>query len=141
MATAIKKAVTFKAPKTLAECGDQLYSIREQRLAMQKQVDELQAQETFLREHLINTLPKSNATGVAGKLVRVSIESKTVYQAKDWDAIRLYIKGHAAKNPGVWGLMNKALNQATIKEMYESGKKVPGIESLEVKVVSMNKLG
>lgn len=140
MATAAKKAVTFTAPKTLAECGDQLYSTREQRLALQKQVDELQAQETFLRDHLINNLPKSNATGVAGKLVRVAIETKTVYTAKDWDAVRLYIKGHATKNPGVWGLMNKALNQATVKEMYEAGKKIPGVESLEVKVVSVNKL-
>ena len=141
MATATQKAVTFKAPKTLAECGDQFYSVRNQRLALERQAAELQAQETFLREHLINNLPKSNATGVAGKLVRVSIETKTVYQAKDWDAVRLYIKGNAAKNPGVWGLMNKALNQAAVKELYESGKKVPGVEAMEVKVVSMNKLG
>ena len=140
MATATKKTVTFTAPKTLAECGDQLYSTREQRLALQKQVDELQAQETFLREHLINNLPKSNATGVAGKLVRVAIETKTVYQAKDWDLVRGYIKSTATKNPGVWGLLNKALNQATVKEIYESGKKVPGVDTLEVKVVSMNKI-
>lgn len=140
MATAIQKAVTFTAPKTLAECGDQLYRTREQRLALQKNVDELQAQETFLRDHLINNLPKSNATGVAGKLVRVAIETKTVYQAEDWDAVRAYIKTTSTKNPGVWGLLNRAVNQATAKEIYEAGKTIPGMKSLEVKTVSVNKL-
>jgi len=135
-----KKTVTFKAPKTLAETADQLYNTREQRLALERQAAELQEQETFLREHLINNLPKSNATGVAGKVVRVSIVNKVVYTVKDWDMVRGYIKTNAGKNPGVWGLMNKALNQGAAKEVFESGKLIPGVEKLEVPTVSVNKL-
>jgi hypothetical protein len=130
----------FKLPKTLAECADQLYATRNQRLAIQKDVDVLQAQETALREHIINNLPKSNATGIAGKLVRVAVESKTVFQVEDWDQFRGYLVSHQKKNPGVWGLMNKAANQAGIKELWESGVKVPGVATLKVPTLSVNKL-
>ena len=135
------KPVTFKAPKSLAVCADQLFSTRNQRLALQKQVDELASQESILREHLIDNLPKSDATGITGKLVRATIEVKTVYTAKDWDATHDYILKNAKKNPGVWALMNKALNAKGVKEMFESGVKVPGVETLDVKVVSLNKVG
>lgn len=137
-------ATTPALPKSLAACADMLYSTREKRLALAKQVDALQAQETSLREYLINNLPKSNATGVAGKLVRVSIEDKVVYSVDmehgGWESVRAYITKHQKKNPGVWGLLNKALNQATAKEMIESGAKVDGIKSMHVPVISMNKV-
>lgn len=140
MATA--KTVTFKLPKNLAEAADLLYTTREKRLALNKEVEALQAHETALREHIINNLPKSNATGIAGKLVRVSVENKEVITVADWDKVRKYIYTNATKNPGVWGLMNKALNQATAKEMMDAAGKrgVPGLDKINVPVVSVNKL-
>lgn len=138
-------ATKFVIPKSLAACADLLYSTREKRLAMDKEAAALQAQETALREHLINNLPKSNATGIAGKLVRASIENKVVYSVDaehgGWDSIRAYIVKNQKKNPGVWGLMNKALNQGTAKEMAEAGVKVDGLKALNVPVVSLNKVG
>jgi hypothetical protein len=133
------KTVTFKPPKDLAVCADQLYATREQRLALERQAAELQAQETALREHIINTLPKSS-TGIAGKVVRISVETKEVYTVKDWDAFRGYIRANASKNPGVWALMNKAANQAGLKDMAEHGKAIPGVEKLKVPFVSINKV-
>ena len=131
---------TFKVPKSLAVCADQLYSTREQRLALQKTVDELQAQETQLREHIIQNLPKSEATGVAGKLVRVAVVDKVVYQVKDWDGVRDYIVKHQKKDPGVWSLMNKALNAKAIGEIWDTGVRIVGVEPMKVPVLSMNKL-
>ena len=64
-----------------------------------------------------------------------------MYQAKDWDAIHAFILKNAKRNPGVWALMNKALNAKTLKELYEAGKPVDGVESLDVKVVSLSKVG
>lgn len=139
MATTKKPA--FTPPKSLAACADQLYSTREHRLALQKEVDALAAQESILREHIINNLPKSNATGIAGKVARATIETKTVYQAKDWDAIHGYIQSQYKKNPGVWAIMNKALNAKTLKELADAGRPVPGVEALDVKIVSLNKVG
>lgn len=138
---ATTKKPVFTPPKSLAACADQLFNTREHRLALQKEVDALASQEAALREHIINTLPKSNATGIAGTVARATIEVKTVYQAKDWDAIHTYITTNAKKNPGVWALMNKALNSAGLKEVYAAGKSVPGVETLDVKVVSLSKVG
>lgn len=138
---ATTKKPVFTPPKSLAACADQLYSTREHRLALQKEADALAAQEAVLREHIINNLPKSNATGIAGRVARATIETKTVYQAKDWDAIHAYILKHQKKNPGVWALMNKALNAKTLKELAEAGTLVDGVESLDVKVVSLSKVG
>ena len=139
------KTVTFTPPKNMALAADQLFSTREQRLALQKQCDELQKQETVLREHIINNLPKSEATGITGKLVRATIETKTVYQVDTehdgWTSLRDYIIKNQKKDPGVWGLMNKALNSATVKEMAEAGKLPPGVKAFDVKVVSLNKVG
>lgn len=130
----------FKPPKNLAVAADQLYSTREHRLALQKEIDALQAQETALREHIINNLPKSQASGIAGKLVNVSIVMKDVASVNDWDAVREFIKKRSSKDAGVWALINKAINQATVKDLWSKGVEVPGVEKLSVPTLSMNKL-
>jgi hypothetical protein len=135
------KTPTFKPPKNLAAAADQLYNTRNQRLALERQAEELQKQETALREHIIANLPKSSATGIAGKLVRVSVENKEVYTVKNWDKYHAYILKAAAKDPGAWSLMNKAANTAGLKAVWESGIKVPGTEKVLVPTLSMNKVG
>lgn len=135
------KAAVFKVPPTLAACADALFSTRESRLALQKQVDALAAQEAQLRDHLINTLPKSSATGIQGKLVRVSIVNKEVVSVTDWELLHAYITKTQKKNPGVWSLMNKAVGVAGVKEMWDRGVQVPGVTKLDVPTVSMNKVG
>lgn len=133
-------ATAFKPPKTLAAAADDLFKIREQRLAKQKEVDALQAQETALSEHLIANLPKSEATGVAGKTCRVAIVSKTIVSINNWDAYYGYIAKESKKNPGVWSLLQKRVGEAAVKEMWEAGKVVPGAERMLVPKLSINKL-
>lgn len=135
-------AKEFKAPVSLAECADQLYSTRETRLALATQITELERQEGILRESLIDRLPKSQATGIAGKLVRVTVVNKTVYKADNWETLRAFITKAQKKSPGVWGLLNKAVNQATVKDMVEAGAdfKAMGLSKMDVPVLSMNKV-
>lgn len=137
-----EKAPAFKGklPKSLAACADQLYLVRQKRLALKKEVEAMEAEEAALREHLINNLPKSAATGIAGKIARASIESKDVFQAKDWDEVHAFIVKNHKKNPGVWALMQRRLGTEACKEMYTAGKAIPGVERIEVPVVSLNKL-
>ena len=77
---------TYKFPKTMGACADRIYELKNKRLAMQKEVDAVEAEEKALKEHIINTLPKSETTGVAGKLARVTVVTKQVPQVKDWEA-------------------------------------------------------
>lgn len=122
----------------LGAVADELYRIREERLALDRQVDELKKVESKLRDHIINTLPKSEANGIAGKVVRVTINTKVVPRAKDWDAIYAYVKKNAAR--GGFALLQRRLNEAAVKEIWESGKKVPGVETFNAVTLSINKL-
>lgn len=131
MATEVK----YKFPKALGACADKLFELRNKRLDMQKEVDKMAAEESALKEHIINTLPKSEASGVAGKLARVTVVTKQIPQVKDWDAFYKYVK-----KTGSFDLMQKRLTDAAIKERWEAGKEVPGVEHFNAISVSINKV-
>ena len=132
------KPTALKIPKSLALAVDLYYSKREERLALQRQVDTIQADETLLKTHLIDNIPKSDATGIAGKLARVSVTTKVIGQPEDWDAIWAYCAKNRTK--GGFALLNRALNQKTIQEIWESGKEVPGVKAFTTINLSVNKL-
>ena len=130
----------IKLPKTLAGCADRLYEVRQLRLAKQREVEAFEKEESALREHLIQNLPKSQASGIAGKTARASIANKVVVQVTNWDEVYGYIVKNFKKNPGVFALLQKRVGEAAVKEIWEAGKKVPGTQPLEVPTVSLNKL-
>lgn len=125
----------FKFPKAMGACADLLYQLRQKRLEMQKEVDKIAAEESALKEHIINTLPKSEASGVAGKLARVTVITKVVPQVKDWDAFYKYVK-----KTGQFDLMQRRINDSAIKERWEAGKEIPGVEHFNAVSVSINKV-
>jgi hypothetical protein len=131
MATEVK----YKFPKALGACADKLFELRNKRLAEQKKVDEISAEESALKNHIIENLPKSEASGVAGKLARVTVVTKQIPQVKDWDAFYKYVK-----KTGSFDLMQKRLTDAAIKERWEAGKEVPGVEHFNAVSVSINKV-
>jgi hypothetical protein len=112
-----------------------LYSLREQRLFIQSQADALETTEKALKEHIINTLPKSKTTGVAGRLARVRVGTDTVPTVKDWKALH----AHILKTKD-WELLGRTIGRAAIEERWEHGKKVPGVEPFPVVKVYCNKL-
>lgn len=125
----------FKFPKQLGACADRLYQLRQKRLEMQKEVDKVAAEESALKNHIIENLPKSEASGVAGKLARVTVVTKQIPQVKDWDAFYKYVK-----KTGSFDLMQKRLTDAAIKERWEAGKEIPGVEHFNAVSVSINKV-
>jgi len=138
----------FKAPKTLAAAADKVYELREERLGFSRQADAIKAEEGFLREHLIENIPKGDATGVVGKVVRVVIKTDVVPVADDWSKIYAHIvedylahkKKKTGQHDGAFALLNKALNSASVKEQWEAGKAVPGVGKFNSKSLSINKL-
>ncbi len=130
-----EKVVKIKLPKSLAGCADRLYTIRQERYKIQKTVDAIKEEESALTEHLINSLPKSDATGVAGKIARATVESKRVPQATNWDQVWAYIKKNNA-----WELVQRRLSNEAVKERWDAGKKIPGVEVFNAVTVSLNKV-
>lgn len=121
---------------SLGRCADQYYQIREKRLEINRQIKELQSQETRLKNMLIERLPKSDASGVAGSLARASIRTKAVPVVKDEVAFRNYIR-----RTGRYDLAQKIKPaSAAIEELWDEGIDVPGIGRFNLISVSLNKL-
>lgn len=129
----------FKIPKSLATCADMLYTIRETRYKLNKEVDALAEQEAALREHIINNLPKSQATGIAGKLARATIEKKQIIKVDDWDKLQAYIVKNAKK--GGFALLQRRVSESAVREIWDGGKTVPGTSAMDISVVSVTKRG
>jgi len=125
----------FKHPKTIGACADRLYQLRQKRLEMQKAVDHVEAEEKALRSYVIEVLPKSNASGVAGKIARVTVITKTIPQVNDWPAFYKHIL-----KTKQFELMQRRVADGAIQERWELGKKVPGVEPFNVVTVSLNKV-
>lgn len=128
-------AKAYKFPKSMGACADLVYQLREKRLAGQKLVDEVEAEEMALKDHIINNLPKSEATGAAGKLARVTVVTKKVPQVRDWDA---FWKGFDKKRD--IDLLPRSLSKAAVEARWEAGKKIPGVVSFTAVTLSINKV-
>ena len=130
-------AKKFQPPKSLGQCADLLFDLKAKRLAQQKLVDLVADQEKLLKEYIINTLPKSQASGVAGKRARVSIEVKEVPKVTNWDKLYAHIK-----KTGEFELLGRSVSKDAIRERWDAKKprQVPGVEKFPVKTVSLNQL-
>jgi len=119
-----KPVAATKIPKKMGSVADLMYKTRQTRLALQKQVDALQAQETLLKNHVINNLPKSNATGTSGQIGCVKSVPKSKYVVEDWEKVYRYIKRHNA-----FEMLQKQLGQKAVEERaLAAGKRgLPGI--------------
>ena len=127
--------VKYKFPKQMGACADRLFELREKRLEEQKKVDAIESEEKAIKEHIIQNLPKSEASGVAGKLARVTVITKAIPQVKDWESFYKHIK-----KTGDFDLLQKRLTETAVKERWENGKKIPGVESFNVVTLSINKV-
>ena len=99
-----------------------------------------EAIESALKERIIQELPKSEATGIAGKLARVYVENKTVVKITDFAAYVADVAARMKKDPGAIALLQKRVGETAVKEVWEAGKKLKGVEGMDVPVVRMNKV-
>ena len=129
------KKPAFKLPKSLAACADLLYEKRAERLAIQKQVDALEAEEKLIKEHLINSLPKGEASGIAGKVARVAVVTKDIAQVTDWDKLYAHIK-----RTGSFDLLGRSLTKAAVDERWAAKKEIPGVGHFNAVSVSVTKV-
>lgn len=122
-------------PKTIGACADALYEVRKKRLEAQKVVERLSAEENELREHIIKTLPKSQASGAAGRLARVQVVTREVPQVEDWDKFYQYVS-----KTKQFDLIQRRVSDRAVQERWEEGEKVPGVKVFNLVSVSVNKL-
>jgi len=126
-------------PKSMGACADLLFSVKEKRLALDKQVQELKSEETRITNHIIDNLDKKEETGAAGKHHRVQVIRKRKYRVDPtkWD--RFF--GWVGKN-NRFDLLQKRISDDAVKALVEEGrKKIPGVEPFDYVTVSLTKVG
>ena len=106
-----KKKKTLKIPKSLGACADLYHDKREERLALDKESREMKADETAICNHIIDQLDKNDEGGAVGKRFKALVKTEDVYIVEDWDAFYKHLK-----KTGEFDLLNRALNQASVKE-------------------------
>lgn len=125
----------FKKAKTPAQRADLLYEVDNTRLARGKEVEALKKFVSKLEKWFIQELPETDSTGVAGKVARVQIRKKERASVVAWDVFYAHIK-----KKGEFELLNRAVNAKAIKERWENGKQVPGVEKFVYRDVSVTKV-
>lgn len=120
--------------KTLAEMIDELYELRAARLAAQKEVDKMQAEETALVEAVLAGLASENASAAGGKRALAKTDPKVVPQVKDWEALHRHVKTR-----GHFDLLQKRVSDTAVKERWEQGLAIPGVEPYTIVKLSLTK--
>lgn len=99
-----------KLPKSLGACVDLYKKYQLERLEAKKGVDALQEIENGVKNHIIDNLTKDD-TGAVGTSFKAIAYNDTQYIVEDWDKFYAHIK-----KTGEFDLLNRAINQAAIKE-------------------------
>lgn len=123
-----------KLPNSLGACVDLYHATREERLAAQKLVDLIEEREKFIKEHIINNVPKGD-TGAVGKSYKGIVSTEDVPIVEDWDKFYAYI----AKTKS-FDLLNRAVNRKAVGERWTDKKVVPGVTSFKAVKLSVTKV-
>lgn len=136
-----------KLPKSMGACVDLYKKWQVERLAAKKDVDALEEIEKGIKAHIIDNLPKGD-TGAVGTDYVGRAYNETMYVIEDWDKFYAHIR-----KTGEFDLLNRAVNQAAIKERVGSQeppkteaarkkwrpKLPPGVRSMNVVKLSVTK--
>jgi hypothetical protein len=113
---------------------DQLYALRARRLEAQAQVDEMKAEEQAVKNWLIDSLPKSELTKLSGKLATAALVSSSQANVIDWHKLHAYVEKH-----GAFELLQRRVSIEAVREVWDEGKDLPGVERYTKLDISLTK--
>ena len=123
-------------PQSIGRCADLLHDVRDLRLGMEKEVEEVKRREAEVREHIINNLSASADTGAAGLRYRAQIVKKEKRNIADWGVLTSWIR----KNDR-FDMLQKRLSDTAARDFAEvEGREIPGTEKILVPEVSITKI-
>lgn len=125
-----------KIPKTLGAQIDKLYALRAERLAVEKQVEAMRADETAMKEAILAHLAKERASKASGKAATASAVTKVVGKVADWTKLWEY-----AKKRDAFDLFQRRLNNKAWLDRVEGGEKIEGVERETVVELLLTKAG
>lgn len=131
------KVPKLKIPKSMGACADLLFKLRQERLALDKVVEAMKANESVLTNHIIDNLPKGDA-GAVGKTHKVIVRTEQIPQAENWEEVYAYVR-----KTNAWDLLQRRLNPKAVMERLEDPKNkkgVPGVKLFNAVKLSLTKV-
>lgn len=121
----------------LSQMADVYYALKEQRLAVQKVVEELQRQSAAYFHALEGALDPEELSSVAGKLGEASVTMEPAVRFLDEPKFSKW----AEKNRDKYPLFKESLDKAVLLDILSGEKpvKVPGVERYEFKSLKILK--
>lgn len=121
-----------RLPKALPRRVDALYEMRERRMAIARQVKEVEKQiaelrdsEEELAQELAKELRKQGGTKLSGTVATFSPGSLDIFSVEDWDAFYAFIEENSA-----FECLERRPARGALKErIIENGEKVPGVKA------------
>jgi len=120
----------------LSKITDELYTLRQSRLAAQKEVDALEAQEKALRAKLFDALKASPTKAAAGDVAKAEIKTSIVPTLIDEEAFRKW----CVKSPKRLGCMKTTVVTDAWRKHVINGEDVAGVESFTKEDLSLTKV-
>lgn len=124
-----------KAPLTIGQATDEMWALREKKRALEATVKEVEGQMKALEETVFGLMDAQDTRKAEGKNASASINESTVGTVDDWDAVWTYI----AKNK-YFHLVQKRLSDPALRELWEMGKVVPGVQPFKKRTLSVRSL-
>lgn len=120
----------------LSKITDQLYTLRQERLAAQKEVDLLEKQEKELRAKLFAALKESPTGAVSGAVAHAEIKSSIVPSMVDEERFLAW----ARKSPKRHALLKINVATEAWRTFISNGGEVEGVESFTREDLSLTKV-
>ena len=120
----------------LSKLTDKLYALRQERLAAQKQVDALEAQEKELRAQLFTNLKDSPTGVVAGSVAKAEIKSSIVPSLTDAEAFLAWTRKSQKRH----SLLKVAVVTDAWRTFVSNGGEVDGVEAFTKEDLSLTKV-
>ena len=101
---------------------DTLHNIREQKRALEKEIESLQEQAAMLESELIDQMDAEGVTKSTGKHASVNIGENVKPSVEDWDAFYRYINRTKS-----FHLLERRPSVTGCRELFELKGKIPGV--------------
>lgn len=120
--------------KEILAMAQEYDKLRAERLAIEKQAESVKERESELKRQIMDGLQaaKINSVGDTKKIYALVQKDEPV--ADDWKALYEHIQA-----TGEFELLYRRINPAAIKERWELGIKVPGVQKFPALVLSITK--
>lgn len=122
-------------PDSPGRCADLYKEVEGLYRDMKSETDAVGDRMSEIKEHLIQTLSKSDDTGAAGLKYRVQVKTDAKPKPADWDAIYKYIAEHER-----FDLLQRRLSDRAVMDILDQEGKMPGIERIHVPKLSITKI-